>query len=165
MVAGGCYHVLNRGNQRAKVFHSREDYEQFLGLICRTQQRLTLPILAMCLKPNHIHLVVQPRQSEDPARWMHWVFTTHVRWYHAKYAGSGRVWQGRFKAFASQSDHHLLAVMRYAERNALRANLVERAEDWRWGSLNWRAAPRPPPPQPTSQPTTRMSTRMRIGRM
>ena len=27
--------------------------------------------------------------------------------------------------------------MRYVERNALRANLCERAEDWRWGSL-WR---------------------------
>ncbi len=144
MVAGGCYHVLNRGNQRATVFHSRDDYEQFIALIFRAQQRLMLPILAMCLMPNHIHLVVQPQGADDLARWMHWTFTTHVRWYHAKYTGTGRVWQGRFKAFATQSDHHLLTVMRYVERNALRANLVERAEDWRWGSLNWRSATYPP---------------------
>jgi len=26
----------------------------------------------------------------------------------------------------------------YVERNAFRANLVERAEDWRWGSLRRR---------------------------
>ena len=91
--------------------------------------------------PNHVHLVVQPRSATDIARWMHWVFTTHVRWHHAKYSTTGRLWQGRFKAFAIQSDHHLLTVMRYVERNALRANLVERAEDWRWGSLAWRRSP------------------------
>ena len=57
---------------------------------------------------------------------------------------TGRVWQGRFKAFVAQQDHHLLTVMRYVERNALRARLVERAEDWEWGSLAWRRSPRPP---------------------
>jgi putative transposase len=72
---------------------------------------------------------------------MHWVFTTHVRWHHAKYSTTGRLWQGRFKAFVIQADQHLLTVMRYVERNALRANLVERAEDWRWGSLAWRRSP------------------------
>ena len=36
-----------------------------------------------------------------------------------------------------QDDGHFLTVCRYVERNALRAELVRRAEDWRWGSL-WR---------------------------
>ena len=70
---------------------------------------------------------------------MQWAFTTHVRWHHAKYGTTGRLWQGRFKAFLIQQDHHLLTVMRYVERNALRAKLVERAEDWKWGSC-WRPA-------------------------
>jgi putative transposase len=133
-----CYHVINRGNRKAAVFHEPADYEQFLALLARAQERVHLPILAACLMPNHFHLVVRPRSSADLARWTHWVFTTHVRWYHAKYATTGRVWQGRFKAFLIQQDHHLLTVMRYVERNALRANLVERAEDWQWGSLHWR---------------------------
>ena len=144
MVAGHCYHLINRGNQKACVFHERADYEQFLALIARAQERTHLPILAACLMSNHVHLVVRPAHAEDLAKWTHWVFTTHVRWYHAKYAGTGRVWQGRYKAFVAQGDHHLLTVMRYVERNALRANLVERAEDWEWGSLAWRRAARPP---------------------
>jgi putative transposase len=37
-------------------------------------------------------------------------------------------------------DAHLLRVIRYVERKALRAKLVVRAEDWRWGSLAWRYA-------------------------
>jgi putative transposase len=140
IVPGYCYHLINRGNLRARVFHEDADYRQFLALIHRAQTRIELPILAMCLMPNHLHLVVQPRDAQDVSRWMQWVFTTHVHWSHAKYGTTGRLWQGRFKAFLCQADHHLLTVMRYVERNALRANLVERAEDWRWGSLAWRGA-------------------------
>jgi putative transposase len=46
-----------------------------------------------------------------------------------------RLDQGRFKSFPVESDEHFLTVCRYVERNALRAGLVERAEDWKWGSL------------------------------
>ena len=34
-----------------------------------------------------------------------------------------------------QDDDHLVGMLRYVERNALRAELVVRAEDWRWSSL------------------------------
>src|SRR5688572_17346831 len=144
IVANYCYNILNRANRRAPVFHEPADYHQFLALIARAQRRLELPIIAACLMPNHVHLVVRPASAEDVGRWMHWVFTTHVRWHFAKYPGTGRLWQGRYKAFVAQEDHHLLTLMRYVERNALRANLVERAEDWRWGSLAWRSARQAP---------------------
>ena len=36
-----------------------------------------------------------------------------------------------------ETDEHLLTVLCYVEQNALRAGLVERAEEWRWSSL-WR---------------------------
>jgi len=62
---------------------------------------------------------------------MQWLLTAHFRRYHS----TGQVWQGRFKAFPIQEDDHLLAVLRYNERNPLRANLVARAEDWLWSSL------------------------------
>ena len=56
-------------------------------------------------------------------------------------AGCGKD-QGRFKSFPIQKDEHLLAVLRYVERNALRAGLAKGAEDWRWGSLwVWQQGP------------------------
>ena len=65
---------------------------------------------------------------------MQWLLTSHVRRYHRHCHTSGHVWQGRFKAFPIEEDEHLWSVLRYVERNALRANLVRRAEDWRWSS-------------------------------
>jgi putative transposase len=103
-------------------------------------ERISVPLLAACLMPNHLHLVVRPNQDSDLSRWTHWLFTTHVNHYHRKHGTCGRVWQDRFKAFVIEEDNHLLAVLRYVERNALRAGLVNRAEDWRWGSLRWRSS-------------------------
>ena len=144
IVANQCYHVINRGNQKARVFHSEHDYSAFLAVMNEAQERVLLPVLAACLMPNHIHLVVQPLGKSDLSAWMSWMLTTFVRRQHQKYSGAGRLWQGRYKAFHIQQDHHLLAVLRYVERNALSAHLVTRAEHWRWGSLHWRALPAPP---------------------
>jgi putative transposase len=95
-------------------------------------------ILGYVLMPNHFHLVLWPHADGDLSRWMQWLMTSHVRRYHRHYDSSGHVWQGRFKAFPIEQDEHLATVLRYVERNPLRANLVERAEDWKWSSLAWR---------------------------
>ena len=134
-VAGYCYHVLNRGNARAEVFHKPEDYEAFLRAIHEASVRLPMPLLAYCLMPNHFHLVVRPVGDGDLSRWMQWLMTTHVHRYLKHYRQSGHVWQGRFKAFPAQDDGHLVTVVRYVERNPLRAGLVARAEEWSWSSL------------------------------
>jgi putative transposase len=136
--AGQCYHVLNRANRRAEVFHEPADFAAFIQLMAKAQEHVELPLFAACLMPNHVHLVVRPVDDGDVARWMQWLFTTHARHYHEKHGTTGHVWQGRYKHFVVQSDHYLLTLLRYVERNAVRAKLVARAEDWRWGSLNWR---------------------------
>ena len=137
-VGGVCYHVLNRGNGRAKVFRKEGDYAAFLDLMAEANERLPLRILSYVLMPNHFHLVLWPRGDGDLSRWMQWLLTSHVRRYHRHYHGSGHVWQGRFKAFPIQQDEHLLTVIRYVERNPRRANLVARAQQWAWSSLAWR---------------------------
>ena len=76
---------------------------------------------------------------------MHWLLTAHVRHYRRQYRGSGHLWQGRFHAFPIQEDGHLLTVLRYVERNPVRAQLVSRAEDWPWSSLRgWLGPPTRP---------------------
>jgi putative transposase len=138
IVANYCYHVLNRGNNRMRLIHDRADYVAFLWLLAESFDEFNVPVLAACVMPNHLHLVMQPRQSGDLAAWAHWLFTTHARRFHKKHGSSGRVWQGRFKASIVQADAHLLILLRYVERNALTARLVAAAEDWEWGSLRWR---------------------------
>jgi len=138
--AGFCYHVLNRGNARSQVFHKEGDYAAFLQAMSESSVRLPMRLLAYCLMPNHFHLVLRPHGDGVLSRWMQWLMTTHVRRYLKHYGHSGHVWQGRFKAFPTQDDEHLVTVVRYVERNPLRAAMVARAEEWPWSSLGASAA-------------------------
>ena len=137
-LGGWCYHVLNRGNARTEVFHKDDDYAAFVKLLQQASERLPMRLVGYCLMPNHFHLVLWPHHDGDLSRWMQWLLTAHVRRYHRHYGGSGHVWQGRFKAFPIQADEHYLAVLRYVERNPLRARLVRSAQNWRWSSLRQR---------------------------
>jgi len=131
--------VLNRANARMTIFEKDEDYAAFEQVLEEAVERTDMRLLAYCLMPNHWHLVVWPRQDDDLSRFTGWLTLTHTqRWHaHRHSTGTGHVYQGRFKSFPLEDDVHYLTVCRYVERNALRANLVTRAEAWRWSSL-WR---------------------------
>ena len=134
-MGGYCYHALNRGNERARVFHDADDYHGFVGLLREACARVPMRLIGYCLMPNHFHLILWPYGDGDLSTWMQWLLTTQAHGYRQRYRGSGHVWQGRFKAFPIEEDQHLLTVLRYVERNPLRASLVQRAEDWVWSSL------------------------------
>jgi putative transposase len=131
------YHVLNRANARMTIFEGPADYAAFETVLLEAVERSGTRLLAYCLMPNHWHLVVWPRKDGELSRFVGWLTLTHTqRWHaHRHSTGSGHVYQGRFKSFPVQEDEHLYTVARYTERNALRANLVRRAEQWHWGSL------------------------------
>ena len=135
---GVCFHGMNRGNAKSTIFHDESDYRSFEDMMRQAKERLAIRILAWCFMPNHFHMVLWPSEDGDLSRWMHWLLTTHVQRHRGRYQTTGRIWQGRFKAPPIQQDHHLLIVMRYVERNPLRAGLVKRAEDWPWSSLQAR---------------------------
>jgi putative transposase len=99
-------------------------------------------LLAFCLMPKHWHFVLWPETDHELTEFLRWLTHTHTQRWHAHYhtAGTGHVYQGRFRSFPIQPDHHLYTVLRYVERNALRAGLVKRAQDWRWSSLAHRLA-------------------------
>ena len=105
-------------------------------------QRHPIRVLGYCLMPTHWHVVLWPAADGDLTAFLRWLTLTHsVRWHkHYQSTGSGHVYQNRFKAFAIAEDDHLLMVLRYVERNPLRAGLVRRAEDWPWSSLACRLA-------------------------
>ncbi len=133
------YHVLNRGVARLPLFEKPADYAAFLRVLAEALDECPMRVLAFVLMPNHWHFVLWPEDDTGLSRFCRWLTHTHSMRWHAHYhtSGTGHIYQGRFKSFAVESDESFYAVCRYVERNPLRANLVPRAEHWRWSSL-WR---------------------------
>jgi putative transposase len=108
---------------------------------------------------NHWYFLLQPAEDGAMSNFLRWVTLTHTQRYHAHYgtAGQGHVDRGRFKSFQIQNDDHFFVVARYVQRNAVRADLVERAEDWRWGSLyRWLSQAEPDPKLLSAWPIPRL---------
>ena len=151
------FHVLNRGVGRLPIFRAAKDYEAFQRVVEETLRVAPMRICAYCWMPNHWHFLLWPERDGDLSAFMHRMTNMHTqRWQQAKRrVGYGHLYQGRFKSFPVETDEYFYRVARYVERNALRANLVERAEDWQWGSLRSRASqPRGPllSPWPLPEP-------------
>ena len=141
------FHVLNRAVGRGRLFRTDADYAAFERVLERVHARRPTRLLAYCLMPNHWHLVLWPRADGELSEFMRLLTVTHTQRWHAHHhtAGTGPLYQGRFKSFPIECDEHLVAVCRYVERNALRARLADAAEAWRWGSL-WRRDAEPSTP-------------------
>jgi len=122
-----------------QLFSKESDYSAFEGLLEETWESRRLRICAYCLMPNHWHFVVWPEREGELAAFMQQLTTKHVRrWQlHRRRVGYGHVYQGRYKSFPIEEEEYFYRVVRYVERNSLRAGLVDRAEAWRWSSL-WR---------------------------
>ena len=111
--AGFVYHVINRGNGRATIFHKAQDYQAFLSILALAKARHPVKLFAFSLMPNHFHFVIESSHHQSLSRFMQWLLTSHKH-----YGSSGHVWQGRFKSFPVQRDEHLLMVLRYVLQNS-----------------------------------------------
>jgi putative transposase len=123
------FHVLNRGVGRMRLFSKEQDFAAFENLLDETSKPHDVRICAYCLMPNHWHLVLWPKRDGALAALMQQLTTKHVRrWQlHRKRVGYGHVYQGRYKSFPVAEDQYFYQLVRYVERNALRAGLVPRA--------------------------------------
>ena len=138
IVPPGCVlHIVNRGNDKKVIFPEPVDYASFLVLLREARERFGVRLIAYSLLPNHFHLIVDVDDLEAISSYMHFVQREHAcdlrSCYRSK--GHGHIFQRRYWSKLVDGEGHLIAVMRYVEANPLRAGLVNRAENWEWGSL------------------------------
>ena len=130
------YHVLNRAVGRFNIFSTPSDYLLFLDVLREAQTELDMRVLAYVLMPNHWHLALYPKLDGDLGLFMHKLTNAHTRKVHTLTGtiGTGPLYQGRYKSFLIGEDKHLLTVIKYIERNSVRAKLSKTCEEYRWGS-------------------------------
>lgn len=130
-------HIVNRGNDRRQLFDTAGDYDEFLDLFDLARERHPMPVLAYALMPNHWHFLLWPRSSAELSHFLHSLTMRHAARLRRSSGtvGSGHVYQARFRSTVVRDAVHYVRTVRYVETNPLRAQLVSRAEDWKWTSL------------------------------
>ena len=127
------HHLTQRGNYQQIVFRDKDDREQYLVWIKEYKDKCGLKIWAYCLMDNHVHFIVVPQSPDSMARTFNQAHMRYSQYFNRKMGRRGHLWQGRFYS-CPLDEAHLYAAVRYAERNSVRAGLVERGEDYPWSS-------------------------------
>lgn len=132
---GYPHHVVQRGNNREKVFLDRQDYREYLSYLEKYSSQNAITILAYCLMPNHVHLLLRPcREANSLAKMMQGVALCYTQYFNRRYRRTGRLWECRFHSTVVDGETYLWTVSRYIENNPVRAKLVKEAEAYAYSS-------------------------------
>lgn len=132
-LSGGLYHVTSRGDGREDIYLTDADRQAWLNVMAQVCLRFNWVCHAWCQMSNHYHIVIETPEANlsQGMRQLNGVYTQYFNRTHQRV---GHVFQGRYKAIIVERDSYLLELARYVVLNPLRANMVERLEQWPWSS-------------------------------
>ncbi|MBL7150787.1 transposase [Candidatus Microgenomates bacterium] len=146
LVAGQIYHVLNRGISSQPIFLTKKDYQRMMETILyyqrqglslsythflrlsakqkieiserlRGKEKFLVEIIALCLMPNHFHLLLKQIQENGISTFMSNLTNSYTRYFNIKNERIGPLFQGKFKAVIIETDEQLIHVSRYIHLN------------------------------------------------
>ncbi len=126
------YHVYFRGGNRSRIFRDAADYEKMLQLFARylsleevknsaglsfPNYHYKLELVAFCLMPNHVHLLIYQRQQGAMTEFMRSLLTSYSLQFNKRYKRSGPLFESRYKASMITEDSYLEHITRYIHLN------------------------------------------------
>ena len=127
-------HIIQRGNNRQATFFAESDYQRYLEFLTSAAETHSCDVHAYVLMPNHVHLLVTPRETFAVSRMMKSLNGRYAKYINASHQRSGTLWGGRYKACIVESERYLMTCYRYIELNPVRAGLARNADDYPWSS-------------------------------
>ncbi|MFZ6006188.1 MAG: transposase [Nitrospirota bacterium] len=134
VAVGFPHHIIQRGNNKEKVFFEEEDRQKYLELLKKYSDKWECPVIAYCLMGNHVHLLVRPKREESLYKMMQGLTLCYTQHINRKYEKTGRLWESRYHSCIVDREHYLWAVARYIEQNPKRAKIVKKEEEYPYSS-------------------------------
>ena len=160
LAVGEIYHIFNKSIADFKIFNDPFDFSRIMNAIqyyqlknppLRLARFSALPesnkdqfgkpdvsakrdklidIIAFCVMPTHLHLVLKQLKDNGISIFVGNVLNSYARYFNTKYKRKGPLWEGRFKNVLVKDDEQLLHLTRYLHLNPVTAYLVDNPEDW-----------------------------------
>ena len=131
---GHSVHVIQRGNNRARIFVSDRDRRKFLGKLAASAEECHVDIHAFTLMDNHVHVLATPEDEQGLPHAMQKLDGSYTLYFNRKYGRTGTLWEGRYDAFDVADERYWLTCLRYIEQNPQRAGMVNDPREHMWSS-------------------------------
>jgi REP element-mobilizing transposase RayT len=138
--------VIPKGNDGEIVLSSNGERERLLRRCEAVFVKYRIEVVAFVFLDNHLHFLLRAGTDENAIpKALQEIQSGHSRWRNRKDGRRGHRFEHHFYARKIRSEVHLFRVLRYIALNPVRAGIVERPEDWRWGSYRAQAGLELPP--------------------
>ena len=140
------FHIYNRGIEKRNIFLNYNDYHRFLILLylCNNiepvdlrnlidnkgltfeemfnieRKEILVDIGVYCLLPNHIHILIKPRNEKGVSHFMQKLFTGYTMYFNKKNSRTGRLFESTFKAKLIGGDEYLKYLFAYIHLNPVK---------------------------------------------
>jgi putative transposase len=141
---GAVYHVMARGNRKARIFEDEEDCRRFLDLLARMTTRYRYRVYAACLMVNHYHIVGETTLG-NLAHAMRYLNGVYAQASNRRHRRTGHLFEARYRSLNVQRESYLKRAARYVVLNPVRARLVMAPGAWPWTTYRATAGLEPPP--------------------
>lgn len=137
-------HITQRAAGKEPLFLEENDYLAMLGILKKSAEEYQINYHALCLMPNHIHILIQP-QERNLFETMRYIFSRYALWFNKKYQRKGHLFCGPYRQSVCLDPTYLLTASIYIHLNPVRAGLVQDGSAYRWSS--WALYCKDDPPQ------------------
>ena len=137
--SGLHYHVIVRCNNRAHRFESAADFHRYLATLKLFSVKQGFTLFNYTLMHSHVHLFLQPSPRFLLAKTMQVLNFKFAIEYNLRKKRKGHFWIGRYTSIPVETDEYALTLMRYINRNPVRAGIVKRPGNWQWSGYNFYA--------------------------
>jgi REP element-mobilizing transposase RayT len=129
----GFHHIINRGVARGNIFLKPDDYEKFLEILEDAKLRYDFFVHSFCLMSNHYHLLVETK-NENLSLIARQINSKYAQYFNREYKRVGPLWQGRFKNYYVHDESYLCILLRYIERNPIKAKMTQDIGKYKWSA-------------------------------
>jgi len=130
---GFISHITQRAAGKEPLFLEEIDYLTMLGLLKESAEKFNLRYYALCLMPNHVHLLIEP-QERNLAEAMRSIFSRYAAKFNSKYERRGHLFGGPYRQSVCLDSTYLLTASVYIHLNPVRADLIDESNSYRWSS-------------------------------
>lgn len=149
------YHIFNNGEEFCRVMDllkyyqirneikfsdfiqlkqvGKDGFDKFFDIISKDKEKI-VQIIAYCLMPTHLHLIIKQLVEKGISSYMGSVLNSYTHYFNAKHNRKGPLWESKFKNVLVKKDEQLLHLTRYVHLNPVTALLTDKPEQWSFSS-------------------------------
>ncbi len=131
------YHVIVRCNNEEFHFEDEEDFKRYLSILKFIKEKHRFKLFNYELMNSHVHLFIQPSDTVPLFKTMLMINWKYSCDYNQRKQKKGHFWLGRYKAIPVETDKHALDLMRYINRNPVRARMTRLPGEWPWSGYRF----------------------------